>query len=411
MKERRYWIVVIALCGLIASSVGICINSTGVFYEPVSTDLGIKQGAFSMYETLSVFVGALSAIFIPNRMNEKNMKKYILTGTLLSGISTILMAFSNQIYQFYILGVICGLGTGFYSVVAVTIIINNWFISRHGLVTGLIMAFSGVAGAIGSPLFTSIIQRFGWQIGYIAMGISIMLLNSPAIFYHFSLEPKFCGIKPYMIHKNISSLNESSAIKQIYKCTFLIYILLIIFSFLSTGVTGYPQNFPSYIASIGYHSSIGALTVSLCLIGNIVFKLLFGMISDKLKPHKAVVTMLIINFISLVMLLFKENISMILIGSFLFGSIYSVSAVAPSLIIKEKFGNKQYNHIYPIISFSGRCGVALAISLIGYVFDYTGSFMAALILVPVIDFIIFLSLFFIYRLCYRQRKEYYETKL
>mgnify|MGYP002561092765 CR=1 FL=1 len=180
---------------------------------------------------------------------------------------------------------------------------------------------------------------------------------------------------------------------------------------MSTGVTGYPQNFPSYIASIGYYSSVGALTVSLCLIGNIVFKLLFGIISDRFRPYKAVVTMLIINFISLVMLLFKENMSLLLIGSFLFGSIYSVSAVAPSLIIKEKFGSKQYNHVYPIISFSGRCGVALAISLIGYVFDYTGSFMVALILVPIIDLIIFLMLFAIYRLCYRQRKEYYETEL
>ena len=41
------WLVLVVCCGLAASSIGISINSSGVFYTPVSEDLGIMRGTFS----------------------------------------------------------------------------------------------------------------------------------------------------------------------------------------------------------------------------------------------------------------------------------------------------------------------------------------------------------------------------
>lgn len=49
---KKHWSVLIYCCGLAAASIGISINSSGVFYTPVSKSLHILRGTFSMHMTL-----------------------------------------------------------------------------------------------------------------------------------------------------------------------------------------------------------------------------------------------------------------------------------------------------------------------------------------------------------------------
>ena len=51
-KIHKSWLVLIALCGLAAASIGISINTSGVFYSVVSEDLGIFRGAFAFNMTI-----------------------------------------------------------------------------------------------------------------------------------------------------------------------------------------------------------------------------------------------------------------------------------------------------------------------------------------------------------------------
>ena len=43
-KNIKHWIVLICCCGLAGASIGISINTSGVFYEPVAKSLGILRG-------------------------------------------------------------------------------------------------------------------------------------------------------------------------------------------------------------------------------------------------------------------------------------------------------------------------------------------------------------------------------
>lgn len=49
---KKHWSVLICCCGLAAASIGISINSSGVFYTPVSKSLHMLRGTFSMHMTL-----------------------------------------------------------------------------------------------------------------------------------------------------------------------------------------------------------------------------------------------------------------------------------------------------------------------------------------------------------------------
>ena len=59
MENKKHWIVLAVCCGLAASSIGVSINSSGVFYTPVSESLGIMRGTFSMHMTIFSLVTAM----------------------------------------------------------------------------------------------------------------------------------------------------------------------------------------------------------------------------------------------------------------------------------------------------------------------------------------------------------------
>lgn len=160
-RSIKHLIVLIVCCGLAASSIGVCVNSAGVFYTPVSESLGIMRGTFSMHGTISLLATAVISLFVPAIMKKYSYKVILIFSVLVAGGSTILMAFSKGVLGFYILGAIRGVSSGLFAIVPITMIINKWFYKNHGLATSIVLSFSGIAGAVCSPIFTKCIQSFG----------------------------------------------------------------------------------------------------------------------------------------------------------------------------------------------------------------------------------------------------------
>ena len=117
--------------------------------------------------------------------------------------------------------------------------------------------------------------------------------------------------------------------------------------------------------------------LSLSMIGNIVSKIIIGFLSDMIGAVRSVCLMLTINAIAMFVLVFNPTVNVALAGAFFFGFAYSVSSVGTVLITRSCFGTERYNQVYPLASFASNVGVAVAVSLIGYSYDFTGSYTSA----------------------------------
>lgn len=388
MNKIKHWLVVLVSCLMAASSIGICINAVGVFYTPVSDSLGIMRGTFAMHATLSMILTAIMALFITKLQHKIHFKWLLLVGALLAGGSTYLMAYSTNIIHFYILGALKGVGAGLYSGVTLTMIINYWFVKHHGLATSIVLSFSGLAGAIGSPLFAWCIQQFSWQKAYMIMGIIIILLCVPALVLPFQMDPRKEGLQPYgYIKEDKKEVSSISKTKIKFNFLSISFICFATFSILHTAITGVTQHLPGFAETLGHNTTIGATMLSAGMIGNILSKLMIGFISDRLGPIKASIIMIIINMISIIMLLTLSTSFMLILGSLLFGSAYSVAAVGFPLLTREFFGQENFQKVYPVISFATGFGGAFALSLVGYIYDFTGSYNVAFMIAFIIHLI------------------------
>lgn len=398
-KSSKHWIVMLALCGVAISAVGLPIMTNGVFIQPIADDLGVYRGTVSVHNTMTLLLKAIMSLYATKLINRYSFKKIMIVGALLAGVSNYLLGWTNLIWVFNILGTLRGIGTGMLAWVPLTIVINEWFSEKHGLVTSIVLSFSSITSAIFSPIFTSLIQSVGWEQSYRIMGILIILFTLPIIFIPFTVDPRDSGYLPYGLVEE--SGKESGGKRTVIRreeaieVSTLLFSLLFIFTLLQTMLIGVPQHFPGFASTLGWGESYGATMLSIAMISSIGFKLGLGYISDKFGPVKSSVGILAVVGIASALFLVTRAIPVLYVAAFFYGAIYAVPSVSVTLLTKEFFGRYHFTRLYPILAFSTSLGGAISLSLVGFIYDFTGSYLPAFagsLLINIINIIILLYL-------------------
>ncbi|GEK92090.1 MFS transporter [Alkalibacterium kapii] len=379
-KSMKHWIVAVMMCGIAISAVGLPVMTNGVFITPIADSLNVFRGSVAMHNTLSLFMKAVMSLYVPRLIKRFGFKRTILAGVLLAGGSNYLMGWSGALWQFNILGFLRGVGTGLLAWVPLTIVINEWFNEKHGLVTSIVLSFSSIGGAIFSPVFSNLITSIGWEQSYRFMGILIVLFSLPALIVPYTLNPRDSGYLPYGTDDSKEGQAKDEAVlkrDEQRDVSLFNFGLLFMFTLLQTLLIGIPQHFPGFVQSIGYTSEIGATMLSIAMVSSIGFKLGLGYVSDYWGPVKSTVGVLMLIGLSSFILFSFEQISILNIGAFLFGAAYSIPSVSVTLLTKEFFGRYHFTRLYPILAFSNSLGGAISISAVGFIYDFTGSYSPA----------------------------------
>ena len=74
------------------------------------------------------------------------------------------------------------------------------------------------------------------------------------------------------------------------------------------------------------------------------------------------------------------NSWILMTGSFVFGSIYAVGAVGLPLLTRYFFGQENYSIAYAKIGFLTSVGSSSSLTLIGYLYDFTGTYLYMLVI-------------------------------
>jgi len=372
-KTKYHWITIAVCCALAASAIGICNNSVGVFFTPVSKDLGIGVGAFSLHATISNLLAGLLCPIGIMLSRKYNYRVVMSTGIVLASVATMLMSLGGNVWLYYVLGAVRGIGCSLFALPTIAAIIGNWFEEKHGFAMGLTLSFSGLSGAIFSPMFSSIIIASGWKIAYIVMGALIAILALPGTLFVLKFKPEERNLLPYGAVANVETVIEIKDVNRNNgKIISMPLIIMAVFAFLSSSICGIAQHFPGYTVSLGSTATLGATMISAGMIGNIVCKLLLGTMSDKIGPVKASAILGSVNILSLILLYFADptqNYVFMLIIAFMYGAVYAVGAVGIPLLTRYTFGAEKYASIYSYIFIFTSIGSASSLTIIGFLYD------------------------------------------
>lgn len=385
--------VLVICCLMAGASIGLQSNIAGVFYTPVTEDLGIGRGTFTMHVTVMTIAGAIMTLFVPRIMEKVSYKKLLIVSVLVNALGTAAMGIASQPWQFNLLGAVRGLANVFYFSVPITIIINSWFVKNHGTITSLAFSFSGIAGALFSPIMTGIINSAGWRTAYYVNGALMIAFCLPGMLISWHLDPRDDGLLPYGFTGEGAQEDKAreTAVQVKPEYFSISYISICLVGILVSGICSYGQHFPGYAASAGM-PALGATLLSFAMIGNITSKFIMGVLTDRVGAVRSFIVMVTSSAIGLALILLGPSPVFKLAGAVLYGAIQACGSVGIPLVTRSLFGARAYNAAIPVVTFTANIGYSALMMGVGYIYDSTRSYSAAFLLGFGMIAMIFLSL-------------------
>lgn len=283
----------------------------------------------------------------------------------------------SHVWQWYIAAVFAGIGTSC-SMVVIPVVLNNWFRSRNGLVLGITMSSSGIAGALFSPLCSSLISAYGWRVTSVLMGAAGGILIIIPSLMILVADPEEVNGLPY--YKERAPLCQKKSEKKDGTHTInaparLLFSLSAVAILSVSSLTQFTFQIPTYADSLGLGLSIGAMMASYTMIGNVVGKLSIGLLADRIGIFRAIQSMIVLIAISMgIFLVGNTSMGLLYIGSFACGMVFSLMATAPSLLFVELYGKEHYrSRVSQLQAISGIIMAVLS-AVFPFIYDWTGSF-------------------------------------
>ncbi len=375
-KLHGAWGVLLGCTLLTASAVGMLTNSTGLFFTAIIKDLGFSGASLSLHYSIATLASALSVPFATKLFLRWKIRPFMALYSLLLPLCYLAMAVYTKPYQWYISAIPKGIVIGV-SLVVMSSVIKNWFTDRSGTALGICLSSSGVVSMILNPVIAGAIERYGWRttvfvLSLIALAVmqlsSLLLAKQPS---DVGMEPLGRRTSPLPQRQKAEPRGLEGASQGRRYLT--VFICITSGALMSTLMYYLPQ----LSESLGNSLTFGAWLSSANNCGNVLAKLLFGVLCDRKGIWKTLIYSYCVFLLALLLLLLGSTVEpLLLAGSFLLGTSFSVSTVGWSLGCLEVFGKQNFEipysrltMIYSLVSAGFQYVVAL-------LYDATSSFQS-----------------------------------
>jgi len=367
-KFHYGYVIVFCCCLIMGVIIGLVMSCAGIFYSPVSTELGVSKGDFGLYMTF-VYACSFLMLSVAGKLMDKYSARWLLAiSSGVVGIVYLAMSGFNAVWQFYLAGSIIGVSLSFLLYLSYPVLINRWFNARVGFFIGLCSAASGIGGILFNPLGGYLIETYGWRTTYIIFGIIILVVVTPLLGLLLRNHPSDKGLKPYgekaeTTEAQQRGMDYALAIKS------PVFYALVVFALFMIAVSTLNLFLPTYVTSVGFSVEQSAFVASAVMLGVTVGKVALGSINDK-SALTGVLTSTGLGIIGFIILLMgKEGMIWMTIGAFLFGWAYAGVTVETALLVRSVFGTKDYSRIFSNISIALALGGAVMAGAWGYLVD------------------------------------------
>ena len=388
------WWILIACCFMYAGSMALINSIISVYVLPVTEALGVKRGDFTfMLTTQAISIIIAMPIWGKLFNDEKvNLNLALTIGALCMIACPLLCGFADGLIMFYVAGFIGGIGIAACFSMCTPILCGNWFAKKYrGKMIGIASAFAGVSTIFWAPLFKTIISAYGWQTSYKINALLMAILILPWCLFVMKRKPEDKGLEPYgydpeeakedVGNQAQAGVSAKEALKNPF---FWLMVLGVMLTALGMGWNNSQSGIAKELLANGPEAAnaatVGAAMVSAAALGNLISKLAMGAVIDKLKIGVSFLIFCGVWFLAFVIWYFFGTTSQMLIaGAFCLGFCNAPSRVGWSMCVRRVFGNKDYSKIWGYACTGSSVFGGFATSIMGWTYDYVGSYKPTLI--------------------------------
>ena len=363
--------------------------SFGVFLGPLlqefSSTTAATSGVFSILTIISGFLGIFAG-----KLNDAIGPRILSIVTGLSmAIGFALMSLVTTIWQTYLIyGLLISMGIGsVWPILMPTI--SRWFVLRRGLMVGIVTAGTGIGTAVISLLADYLITAYDWRVAYAVIGIGTLVIVVVASLL-LKKSPAEIGLLPYGEEKIKSQSSERVTVEYSFRDsvrTRNFAVLLVSFLFFGAALFSVMVHIVKHTTHIGISPADGAMVLAIIGISNCIARVGMGSVSDRIGSRLTLIVGFAFLAISLIWLQIASELWMFYLFALVFGFAYGNILAGLALAPAEFFGLGSLGVIMGVILFSYTIGGAVGPIITGYLFDKTGNYSLAFLIIAIVSVI------------------------
>ncbi len=174
---NRWFVVAASVCGLLVGTGAINTFAFAVFLKPLTQDLGIGRGVFGSAAGMEFFATTLGTGILGWLLARWGTRRVMIPGLLLCAATTALQStLRSDVTQIYLILIVNGLFFACQSPLPYGNVVALWFDRQRGLALGIATAGVGLGVALIPQLAAFLIAQFGWRMGYVGLGVAIIII-------------------------------------------------------------------------------------------------------------------------------------------------------------------------------------------------------------------------------------------
>lgn len=387
-RSIYHWAILVCCILILMFSYSTRVGLAQLFATEILKETGFATSAYFLAGTISSVICIFTGPIAGKLLRGKYMRPTFFICVVGTLVSYACYGFCHSLWQFYLVGALVGVFAMGCGTLLVSVLITNWFEKNRGLMISIAMMGISIGGTVLSPLLSWLIVEFGWRYAYFILCALSLIVLVPIGLFVVRRTPQDAGLEPYghgeestasAKKKNVPASNWNATLKEARQTPILWMFALGAFLIYFTACIMQHQSY--YLQSVGFDATSIASYISLYSVVAIIGKLVLGRIFDRFGPKIGILFGCGTFFLFLVAFIFVQGSPMMLyFAAVMYGFGTCTATVAIPIMTTSVFGAKNYSELYGFVSAFTMTGSAIGSSAIGLVYDLTGSYIPALVI-------------------------------
>jgi len=383
---------------------GFHVYGISALFKPISSELGFSRAAASVPSSIGRFEGGFEAPLAGWLTDRFGPRWIVLFGVLVISLGLILMYYVNSLWAFYVVwGVILGTGHNIGSSTPLDTAIANWFVKKRGVALGTKVVLQGLSGVLVLPLIAWLIMTQGWRMTCVVGGVVMLLAGLPLTWFCYKRHrPEYYGLLP----DGATTEEEAESSQTIdrgveYAATYeeveftlrqamrtpAYWLMIVAHSVHNLVAPVMSIHAIPFLTDLGIAPVQAAGLLATMVLVSIPSRFVGGFLADRVRKNRLPYIIggcYLLQAIGITLFLQNQSIGMIYVFFILYGLGYGAPMPVFSALGARYFGRKAFGTIRGTkMMFMTPVGVIAPIYC-GWIYDTTGSYMSAFILLAVL---------------------------
>ena len=365
-----------------------------VFIFPMSEDLGWSRTLIAGAASFGALV-AMVASPITGWALDRYGARVILTVSIIAlGISTMSLAWVTAPIAFYL-----AYGTGrvlFASPLNIgcSVVVSRWFVKKRGKATGMLF-MSHSLGMITFPLLAGLVIKYrGWEDAWLMLGALVFVLALGPVSMLVRQDPESMGLLPDgdLIDQANESQDETPAAEEASWTlreamhTPTLWLLAVSTGALYLLQSGTNIHQAAFFLDQGLGVGVSAASISMNAVFTGLGSLFWGWVVDRVPVRYTYAGVALMMAAALVLFTMADTVIEALIVASIFGTAVGGILVVPVVAYANYFGRGSLSTIRGVTEPFVSLGQAIGGLFSGVIFDVTGSYKLAFVVLAIVGF-------------------------